>query len=215
MFKTLRYIFYRFADICLSKLHMLRLIKTSVGIKILNASSFRNNTPYKIIGGIELSSQELFMGMDYLQDDYSLVDICLADTPHFSFMKDLDEGKNMSQSDYIVRFQKGALDARYPYKHVSDFSMFVQKFNCSKKQILSGEYPPVQVYKIGEKYYLFDGKHRAALCAYLHLPVKCNIIDANAIIGQNSKAIIEMMKNNTSFSRNIDFYNSALEKLSK
>jgi|LSQX01.1.fsa_nt_gb hypothetical protein len=42
---------------------------------------------------------------------------------------------------------------------------------------MSNAYEPIVVYELDGKTYIFDGKHRAALCALLGKPVRCLKID--------------------------------------
>lgn len=211
MNSTIKYYYYRFRELVLKKLCMQRIIQTNFGIKFLNGSSFRTQCPINIKGHLELESKDIYLGMDYLKDDYTLVNVNIKDTPHYEFMSLLDNNEDISHSNYIKRFYNGTLDARIPHKKYNNYSSFYRKHRFVKSEIIKGTYSPVVVYKIKEKYYIYDGKHRAALCAYLSVPIKCAIIDPYSVLCQNSKTVMSIMYHNACYSRNCTFFDDAIK----
>lgn len=192
---------------------MQRIIQTRAGIKFLNGSSFRSQYPLKSEGVLELRPDELFMGMDYLKDDFSLVNVNIKNTPHYSLMELIENDDDLSQSDYFRRFYDGTLDARIPHKQYNDYSFFLQKHISVKKDVIGGTYEPIIVYKINDRFYIYDGKHRAALCAYLNLPIKCKQVASYSILCHNSKTVIDIMRKKACYKRNCAFFNDAINEL--
>lgn len=148
------------------------LYHTSKGVKYLNplmrSMKLCGSEPFVI------EPSQLFIGFDALKDQYTLVGVDLLHSPHYGLMEALESGKDPLATDYCKRYQNGTLDTRGPVpltKTVQDH--FAQTFLKRKQEILAGDYEPVQVYRVGEKYYLSDGKHRAALCALLGKPIWC------------------------------------------
>ena len=148
------------------------LYHTTKGVKYLNplmrSMKLRASEPF------DAEPDRLFLGFDGLDDRYTLVGIDVLHSPHYGLMEALENGKDPAETDYCKRYKNGTLDSRSPVpltKTVLD--NFANMFPKRKKEILDGVCEPVQVYRIGEKLYLADGKHRAALCAFLQKPIPC------------------------------------------
>lgn len=151
------------------------LYHTSKGVKYLNP----------LMRSIKLCASEpfvvepdqLFIGFDALADQYTLVGENLLHSPHYGLMEALENGNDPRQTDYCKRYQNGTLDTRSPTPLTKGvLENFAKTFQKRKQEILAGVCEPVQVYRIGEKLYLADGKHRAALCALLGQPIRCEEI---------------------------------------
>lgn len=148
------------------------LYHTSKGVKYLNPLM----RSMKLCASEPFAAQpdRLFLGFDALDDRYTLVGVDLLHSPHYGLMEALENRKDPAQTDYCRRYQNGTLDTRSPVpltKAVMD--NFARTYPKRKQELLEGICEPVQVYRIGEKLYLADGKHRAALCALLGKPVVC------------------------------------------
>jgi len=177
------YLFKRIEEEVFKRLHIVRFYSKAVGLKNTNASiliSYSHSS-----GNIHtIDSSKLHLGPDYLKDQYTLLDCPITESPHVGFMAALMNGKPIKETDYIRRFLNGTLDWRSPLIMPKDKMRFQKKFERSLSEIQSGEYPPAVVYLQGGKYYIYDGKHRAALCALLGRPVRCMVIE-NDIVHTN------------------------------
>lgn len=146
-------------------------METKTGIKTLNAGAFRLGEGWDCGERVMLSASQLFLGPDMLNDNYTLLDKCITDSPFIEFMSLLNNGKDVSRCDYFIRTTKGCLDGRVP--ELPNINRMKSRFKQQKVSITNDDYSPVKVYQIKGKYYIKDGKHRAALCALLQRPVVC------------------------------------------
>lgn len=154
------------------KLGISLLYHTSKGVKYLNplmrSMKLQASEPF------EAEPDQLFIGFDALKDPYTLVGVDLLHSPHYGLMEAMEKGENPAYTDYCKRYKNGTLDTRSPVKLTKAvLDNFAKTFPKRKKEILDGVCEPVQVYRVGEKLYLADGKHRAALCAFLGKTIPC------------------------------------------
>lgn len=157
----------------LINLKLTYVYETKYGLKNYNIKFLTETGIIKEGKLLLLKPSEIFVDGDYLKDQYSLVDMSIDNTPHCQLMKDLLDKKPVAESDYIQRFYKGCLDWRDIEKPKTDYTVFMKKFEDIKKSVESDSYPPVQVYRLGHRLYVHDGKHRAAMCAALSKDVRC------------------------------------------
>lgn len=154
-----------------------KIYSNSRGIKILNgvhmsAIDCVNRTT------IYLDAEELYLGLDFLKDVYTLANCPVISSPHYKLIEELDRGCIDESNPYIVRMLNGTLDERK--KIVSPLfhkEYFYNRFEKNKKALDSNEYEEVVVYCVKGRYYIFDGKHRAAFCAYLGKKIKCRVVE--------------------------------------
>lgn len=166
------WLFRRVLNKLTKKLGVSLLYHTSKGVKYINplmrSMKLQSSAPF------EVEPDQLFIGFDALKDSYTLVGVDLQHSPHYGLMEALENGKDPAETDYCKRYKNGTLDARSPVPlNKAVMTNFATTFPKRKKEILNGVCEPVQVYRIGEKLYLADGKHRAALCALMRKPVPC------------------------------------------
>ena len=145
---------------------------------------------------IYLSARELYLGIDFLKDDYSLIDVPISESPHYGLMKCLQDNGEWESTEYVLRMLKGALDERYEilatYLNKSYFSVCYQK---RKAEIERNDNSSVSVYQLNGRYYLHDGKHRAALCMLMGIDVPCNVLPFEMVLRDfNAKKIQKVMK---------------------
>ena len=155
-----------------------------------------------------LESDELFLDFDALKDKYTLCDIPVNKSPHLGLMMALENKDDIRKTDYINRFENGILDIRTP-RNVSktDLVRFKDKFVSRKAEVQDCSYKPVAVYKVSGKYYIADGKHRAAMCAMLKMPVKCVVVDCNYLSDSFNQWIFQKMKKHPElYKKNIAFF---------
>ena len=144
----------------------------------------------------EIDAKDLCLGIDFLKDSHSLIDVPIAESPHFGLVKALREGENWEKTEYVRRMLKGELDERY---EILAFYLEKDYFpNCYKRcmrEIENNQEKPITVYRFNDRYYIHDGKHRAALCALLGLKVKCCILDIdNVCMEFNRKKVRHLMR---------------------
>lgn len=155
-----------------------------------------------------LSGKDLHLGFDALKDEYSLVGVNIQRSPHYYLMGAIDNDEDIKQTDYCKRYENGTLDSRSAAV-ISENTLFNLKkiFKDRKKQIIEESYTPVQVYTIEGKYYIADGKHRAALCTYLNKPVKC--VDIGTVFLKDSFRqwmYRKMCKNSSKYKKNLSLF---------
>lgn len=200
------YQLYRYLNKIAKIMDISLLYNTKVGIKSLNQlmQSYESNS----LGELYLKPQELFLGFDALKDDYSLVDVSIDNAPHISLMKALEKKQDLRTTEYCKRYANGTLDSREKVvisnKTINEFE---KKFEIRKKEVIEENYSPVQVYKLHGKYYIADGKHRAALCTVLGQSVKCKVI-SNDFLNDSFRQWIyrKMLKNPDNYSRNLALF---------
>lgn len=145
---------------------------------------------------INLCAQELYLGIDFLKDTYSLIDVPLRNSPHYHLMESLQDDGEWESTEYVSRMLTGALDERYEilafYRNKSYFHNCYQK---RKAEIGQNQKKLVSVYQLNGRYYLHDGKHRAALCALMGIDVPCKVLSHETVLRDfNTKKIQKVMK---------------------
>lgn len=207
------YYYYRLMEKICEHFDAFRILETSVGYKLINVGLFRTNgesmlTSEAVISDdcVEIDPSSLLLSIDYLKDSYTLLGCNIQDSPHYKLMGALDKGENIQKTEYMIRFGKGTLDARYPH-HVKDFSFFYDKYNTMKKKLEENAVDSIVVFKVGDDYYIKDGKHRAALCAYFKKPIMCKVLDNQKMVGTIGKVVARMMIPDLSYSKHNNLYN--------
>ena len=186
--------------------HFVRFFYKSVGVKNINASNLVGC--YIIHKGniVKLKPSQLFLGPDFLKDKYSLLGHSITESPHVGFFEALMNGKSIAETDYIRRFLDGTLDWRSASVMPKDKLIFKKKFEQSLSEIKTGNYSPAVVYLQGGKYYIYDGKHRAALCAMLGKEVRCVVVGSEIVHANVWNYMYEMINGNEEYRRHTDFH---------
>lgn len=210
MIISIRYYFWRFFEKVCKYFCVLKISETKVGIKMMNASSFRKTVNSEPLGEIcHTDGTDLYLGPDFLKDPYTLLNCPLIESPHFYFVKCLCEGDNPSDTDYIKRYYAGTLDGRIGYHRIFDFSAFYEKNKVCSEKILSGKVEPVKVYEWNGKKYIYDGKHRAALCMYYHMDIPYFLLDGKHFFGCITGCKLDIArKKEKMYSKHISFFES-------
>lgn len=203
---SISYYIYRIEEELLLKLKKTATFKTAFGLKNINMNTrvITPETEGKEI--IEIIPDELFLGYDYLKDDFTLLDTPIKESPHFDMMKRLYNGENISDCDYINRWISGTLDWRHGFIRPKNYDFFTQRFNISKENIEKNDINPVIVYKLGGKYYIYDGKHRAAMCAYNGLSVPCIVVDTEHMFSGVWREMFKKILNRKDYKKHTEFY---------
>lgn len=153
---------------------------SSVGIKHFNTPITKSAFDYFISeqGVFELPVAKLLIGPDNLKDSYTLLGTPISDSPYNELMQSLNTGQDLHQTEYIGRVPSGILDNRRARPIDTHYlSSLRQRFESQKALIQRDAYHPIKGVFVNGEYYIFDGKHRAALCAILHKTPRC--VDVN------------------------------------
>ncbi|HEU0008341.1 MAG TPA: hypothetical protein VFT34_00845 [Verrucomicrobiae bacterium] len=158
------------------------LYSTTVGIKCTNpliASSRLDGLTNP--GVFELSPGELRLGFDGLRDEFTLLKMPIAESPHLDLFRRIDSGNDLHDSPYAVRLRSGTLDFRPP-RRVGEKHLTArrEKFFEVRQRIQAGDYEPIKIIVVRGDHFTVDGKHRAAVCALLGRQVRC--LDASAAV---------------------------------
>lgn len=208
MLALLRFYYGRFLVKLTRKLHMFVVIYKKVGLKNLNFNLLVD-TPSSIETK-NISPDELYLGPDYLIDEFTLLNCPITKSPHFELIKTISCNGDIKQTDYFQRYVNGTLDWRDVQSPLTDiYKCFINKFNETQKSILEGTYTPVKVYLIDKRYYIYDGKHRAAFCAFKsHPTIKCEVIELPNAFGSIGRYMFNCIITKIQFSKHTSFYKS-------
>lgn len=202
------YGFWRVLGMICSKWNMYVFIKTRKGLKNINVQRLYSDSKieYDPEDVISISPSNLYLSTDYLKDKYTLLDCCILDSPHYSFIEAINSGGDIKKTDYYRRYITGCLDGRHALR-ARDLSYFSHKNKEAKRAIEEESYQPVVVYFWKNRYYLCDGKHRAALCAYMKKDVKCIVIPpiSDFCHAAINKEIYRIMSCDKQYSKHISF----------
>lgn len=160
----------------------------------------------------ELSCDQLYVAFDGLKDQYTLLNTCILDSPHFDLVKCLMDNGDLRYCSYVEKVQKGILDFRSSQQISNGYLNNLTKiFTQKKTAILNNNYDPVKVVKVFDTYYIADGKHTAATCVLIDLPVKC--VDCSPLIFDSFFWWIykKMLMNKKEYKIHIKYFNSILE----
>lgn len=210
LFYMFKYGLWRLLETICSKLNLYIFIKTRTGLKSVNINRLYSDniiefTPDNMIS---VDPNNLFLSTDYLKDDYTLLDCCILDSPHYSFIEAVNNGKDIRKTDYYKRFLTGKLDGRHCQRE-RNLSYFYDKNIKAKESVESGNYKPVVVYLWKGHYYICDGKHRAALCAFMKRNVNCILAPSISDFSRSAinKEIYRIMAGDKHFSKHINYLN--------
>lgn len=206
----IKYYLLQVEDKLLKRVRCVRFYQSRFGVKNFGASrliggrGFCNNTI------IEIAPQNLYLGPDFLKDDFTLLECPLLESPHYHLMEVIHTGKPLSETDYMKRFTNGCLDWRRGQPMPKSFDHWYIKNNTARKKIIRGDYKPVIVYQQDNKYYIFDGKHRAAMCAQLGLSVKCCVVGSDVANADLWHYMFSIVGDRADYSKHITFHNNYL-----
>lgn len=179
--------------------------ENSYGIKEFNKHAFKLKNKYST--EIYMKPDNILLGFDGLKDSYTLLGTPICHSPHYQLLKLLNENKKIDKCDYVKRENNGTLDGRN--------KLFVnnheQKFEEMKRKVKDENYNPVLIYMVDNNYYVFDGKHRLAMCSLYGMECKCVCIDLIELIEDiHTRRLYEKMKRKKEYSKNIEFLNKIL-----
>lgn len=207
-----RYYWFRFIERKCSKYGIIKITDTKVGLKNINMGKVAQLYNPHPIEQVMLQPEELFLGPDFLRDEYTLLNCSVVDSPHFSFMKAMQSGDDLEKTDYVCRSSKGILDWRRAVpigEHLKFWkSMYIKKIEDIENDTLTD----VLVYKLNRHYYIYDGKHKAALCAVVGKPIKCTVISEACVFSFYNRYMLEMTNKRSGYTKHNDFLKAYLNQ---
>lgn len=213
--KLIPYYLMRIKEVLLKKNHFIQFYQNSYGLKNVSAAVLLNGRFYEPLE-IDLKPvNSLYLGPDYLKDEYTLLNTPIIDSPHFYFVKAINEGLDLFDTDYIQRYMKGTLDWRRGKRKPQNIGHFKEDCAQSKIKIENDNYEPVLAYFQNNHYYIYDGKHRAAMCAYMGKPVLCKIVSSEIANIGVWHYMFSLLENKKEFSKHINFHNDFLNAYCK
>lgn len=118
----------------------------------------------------KLKFSDLLMPADLLRNRYTICGVSLMQSPHYRLMEDISSGNLTSESEYVRRCRLGAVDSRPAYNPI--LTSLVEKYERRLREFRSNQVFEVYVRSViwrGDWVLVIaDGKHRAALAAFLH-----------------------------------------------
>ncbi len=185
--------------------HITYVYQGRTGLKELNPCV--SNGQYQVIEYKEIPYDQLFLGIDFLNDNNTLIDTPIATSPHFELMRTLSEGNDYMKTEYVERMLRGALDERYV---IVSYCLNKSYFrSCYEKHIAEYEEGidrEIVVYQLNGKYYLHDGKHRAAMCALIKKSVRCKVITPESAYNDFNLQKIHKLLSDNKYQKHIKFF---------
>lgn len=195
-------------------MNTIKIYENKNGFKVLNFPYFpseKHKFSNYIINNNVLTT-DLYLGIDFLNDKHTLLGTPLSKSPHFDFMKKMHLGEDWQHSEYIDKMINGTLDERNSIiSYIENDTYFLEVFNNRKEEMLREEYDPIIIYKVDSKYYIYDGKHRAALAAVLNKKIKCIIIEPINVLNSMNYMILSKLSGKTKYNKHKMIFKSIKE----
>ena len=139
---------------------------------------------------------ELFLGVDGLKDAYTHCGKTISESPHAELITRIIKGNTLGKSEYVRLERIGALDGRDTFWRPVSYHEKITRSRIEEARNPSAtEEKPISVYEVGGKYYIADGKHRAALYSLLgRATVNCRVRPLGAATLDYMRQIAEIMK---------------------
>lgn len=207
------YAFTRIREIFFEHCNCIRFYKTCYGLKNTGAKFLLGGKRIVSEPIVELVADQLYLGPDFLKDKYTLLNCPISSSPHMELMTAINNNEELSKTDYIRRYIDGRLDWRRGNLEPKNYEKYYKKFSQSRTEIENGNYKPVVVYKLGGKHYIYDGKHRAALCSLLDVPVKCILVESDICNSDMWHYMFSIVQDNHLYSQHHFFHSSYLMEI--
>lgn len=173
------------------------------GIKSFNAPPFDISKNYNNqIVTVHLS--DVYICFDALKDKYTHLGMPLSDSPHVEMIRFILQKRDLKECRYIKEEIQGCLDNRH--KQIDSAALIARHVKASKKK--KEERLPT-VYRLGEKYYALDGKHRMAR-AFVQGQNTMRCIEIPAMVvgkQQYTKDLYLKMKRKNSYTKHLEHFN--------
>ena len=155
---------------------------------------------------IYLNPQILTMGFDSLKDKYTHVGKNITESPHYELI-DCCAKNDLENSIYVEFEKEGCLDGRTGFVLPDFYEYHMKIYEQAKKRMETNTTTPIRVYLVDGSYYLFDGKHRAALYAYFKKESIPAIVVPTSLVVNKKFIIFKLGKN---FSKNKELAKKAI-----
>lgn len=205
MLEMTHYFFRTIEKIC-NRFHIIFLYPSKVGMKNVNLGQVADMGCVQIKEQILLKPEHLFLGPDFLKDEYTLLGVNIKNSPHYSFMEALYSGKDIFSTNYVRRWENGTLDWRRPMLANKAKTLWNRSFQKRMEEIQAGVLHSVIVYQVGARYYLYDGKHRAALYALLDKEIMCNVISESCVFSYYNQFLFKAVEKKRDYEKHSQFY---------
>ena len=202
----LKHYCYRIVEKILKRNNIIITYFTKYGLKNINMGLVAQlSTPY-IIEQRKMLGSDLHLGPDFLADEFTLLECNITKSPHYEFVNAFLQGKKVEETEYVKRWESGTLDWRRPMPISLSIDEWKKISKLRINEIRNNKYAPINVYYYGGKYYIYDGKHRAALCSAMNKDVLCNIIPSNYVFDYYCGYMFKRVLNNRSYRKHKDFF---------
>lgn len=162
-----------------------RYYETKYGVKMLNRPRAKRSAAPPAEPFL-CSVSELYLGVDGLCDEYTHCGKPVAGSPHAGLIRTVMDGGPIAKSEYVRLERRGALDGRDAFWRPASFHEKITRARIDELQ-KSGTAEPgeaINLYAVRGKYYIADGKHRAALYAVSgidRVPVRVQPLSAETL----------------------------------
>ena len=187
---------------------LLTIFENQFGIKALGKPGISEVIEcYPVNTIITVPANSLLLGPDNLKDNYSSLGLNICKSPYYELMQILQKREDPTYTEYMMRLSRGNLDNRKSIK-ISEhqISKIQRRFNAGKKEFENGKLLPIKTLTINESIYIFDGKHRAALCSLYKSNIK--IIDISPYFYDSyiKKVYDKMSSKKNVYTKHLAFY---------
>lgn len=149
-----------------------------------------------------VSPTELFLGVDFLKDNFTLLGVSVIDSPHYRLVDTIKKEEDCEQTEYVQRMLEGKLDERLPIvSYILEKGYFQRNYRKDVYEIEKNEYKPVIVYRIDNRLYIHDGKHHAATAAVLGKNVKCVEAKPKDVLNSIDSSLVNGCMRNSQYSK--------------
>lgn len=215
MVATFVHLFLRIIDKIFKKLYITAIYETKTGIKRINNLRVEPIRYFKEGNGVQfIDPTNLCLGPDNLNDNYTLLDVRIKESPHYKLMVALMNDEDVLGNEYIKRSFTGCLDGRRAMPaNQKALLRYKERFRKSVQEIKNNKYPPIVIYEMHNNRYILDGKHRASLCCLLNKKVRCITVQNSFLSGNHQQMIISRMKRSKlNYSKHLSFFDKFFDK---
>lgn len=193
-------IILRITDKLMSFLRYSCFYENKYGIKDFASQSFKLSDHNKV-AIVELNPADVYLSFDGLKNQYTLIDKPISESPHVELIRLINMGEDISACDYVKRETNGFLD----HRDKEFISEKIINYHLEKNKMCDISRQPI-VYKLDNKYYVLDGKHRFA-SAFLsgEESVKCKEVSCKEIAEWKYLCkLYSIVKNKKVYSKQLD-----------
>lgn len=195
-----------FMDTVFQKFSCTGLVKTGVGIKLINqivTSNYFNDIIVEVKTNLEF--EQLVAPPDFLKDKYTLVGKNISEWPYYELIKCLDKDLPVNNCSYIKKRQNGTLDFRKKQKvSIKKLkNIYQEKLDAMEK----GKIFRIKVFTSYDNIYtVADGKHSLAMAFYFNYRnLRFDIIQ-NSTFDTYFRWIFKKIESDKDFTKHNEFF---------